>query len=327
MMEASAAARDVSVASLFRELGVQRAYFRTLPGNNGDQLIELGSRHFFAGHGVRLVRSPKAADAIVINGGGAMNDIWVFGLELLERLASEHADRPLIVLPSSFYLSKARSELAAALRGRSAPTWLFCREHYSLELLQGLDLPPEVRLSTDEDMAFHLRDSRFLQGFRERGSAQRILVVERADPESSTGVARTRPPAYPQLGRLVPRAWRPVAEELALVKRRRDAQRSAAVSELPTVFARETVARVREEHPELSGAPTYYLDIARRSHCSFRRYCGLIAEAAAVITTRLHVAALGAMLEKPTYCQPGWYHKIKGVYEYSMATMAWVQLI
>ena len=130
-----------------------------------------------------------------------------------------------------------------------------------------------------------------------------------------------------RLRKLTPAPLRALADAAVLRRRRRKAQRPEAVGQLPTDFARRSVQRVREEIPETAELPVYYLDIARLSFCSYDDYCNLIAAAAAVVATRLHVAILGGMLEKPTYCKPGWYHKMKGVYEHSLAGMDHVALI
>jgi exopolysaccharide biosynthesis predicted pyruvyltransferase EpsI len=68
-------------------------------------------------------------------------------------------------------------------------------------------------------------------------------------------------------------------------------------------------------------------DISQTSLCSFDTFCSLIAQSAAVISTRLHVAVLAALLGKPTYLVAGPGTKIRSVYEYSLAEMPNVRLV
>ena len=48
---------------------------------------------------------------------------------------------------------------------------------------------------------------------------------------------------------------------------------------------------------------------------------------ATVQTDRAHVAITAAMLRKPTRVYPGWYHKLRGIYEFSLAHMANVEFV
>ena len=115
------------VETLLEQFRDRPVFLRTLPGNNGDKLIEEGTRHCFASRGIRLVATPEQAGVIAINGGGAMNDIWSFGLNILRELCLAHAQTPLIVLPSSFYFSKPQPGFGSMFADRPAPVWLICR--------------------------------------------------------------------------------------------------------------------------------------------------------------------------------------------------------
>jgi exopolysaccharide biosynthesis predicted pyruvyltransferase EpsI len=326
-MTAATTSPDGSVDELLARCRGCRVFFQRLPGNNGDLLIEAGTRHAFRRHDITLVPSPELAEMIVINGGGAMNDIWMFGLEKLERLASDYPRTSLVVLPSSFRLRYHRPEMFEALSGRGTEVTLFCREQYSLEVLRGLDLPADTALGLDHDMAFQLRHSDFIRDLRDRRQSRHILIVERADAEGATGRPVGRSSNLQRLRRLAPPPVRALGDGLVLGVRRSRAQRARRVRRLPTEFARASAALVRRDRPDLAHLPTYYLDTAKLSHCSYRRYCELTAQAACIVTTRLHVGILGSMLDKPTYCKRGAYHKIKGVYEYSMAEEGDVHLI
>lgn len=61
--------------------------------------------------------------------------------------------------------------------------------------------------------------------------------------------------------------------------------------------------------------------------CTFPEFCSEIARSEVIVSTRLHVAILGAILGRRTYIVAGKYHKIPGIYEYSMAAMDHVSMV
>src|SRR5581483_5024391 len=78
-------------------------YFEAAGGNHGDTLIQMGSRLTLERYGIETTDDAHAAEAIVINGGGALGvEVWSAKLPGLYRFAQTFRDKPLVVLPSSF---------------------------------------------------------------------------------------------------------------------------------------------------------------------------------------------------------------------------------
>ncbi len=59
-------------------------------------------------------------------------------------------------------------------------------------------------------------------------------------------------------------------------------------------------------------------DISLAETCSFDGFLHHVARAAVIVTTRLHVAILGHLLNHETYLVEGSYHKFRGVFDFSM---------
>jgi len=97
--------------------------------------------------------------------------------------------------------------------------------------------------------------------------------------------------------------------------------------------ARQTTMRRRSEQilaerfPHDVGSPVVAMDISLRNLCSFQDFCDRIADAKVVFTTRLHVGIFASMLGRPTFLFEGPYHKIRGVYEHSLAGLPGAHLI
>ncbi|ENN85617.1 polysaccharide pyruvyl transferase [Rhizobium freirei PRF 81] len=124
------------------------------PGNAGDALIALGTRHYLQSinaEDVPVVPSWQALDVgtktIVFGGGGSL-------IPLYNSLASIRAwidaGRQVIVLPHTTF------GLETDLVGMSANLMIVCREEISYERLEKAGFPTE-RLGLDHDMAFHLK--------------------------------------------------------------------------------------------------------------------------------------------------------------------------
>jgi exopolysaccharide biosynthesis predicted pyruvyltransferase EpsI len=298
-------------------------FFEPLEGNNGDKLIKLGSHILLRSLGVMLTREPKHAEVIVFNGGFAMSDIWRHALEKLKYYSRRYPDIPLMVLPSSFYFDT--TDFTSLLEGRRTPVFLYARERASLKILEAIAFPCDASLGLDHDMAFYLRGTAYLQQLQSQKATEHILLVERGDLESLTGV-HARP--WGGVSRYLPRAVKRPLKQFVFNPLKRLAQACNGHTMTPTTtFARETLARVWAEYPQLEGLALYNADISEPYICSFQRFGQLIAKAAMVVTTRLHVAILAALLDKPTYLKSGVYHKIAGVYEHSLSGYPHVRLI
>jgi exopolysaccharide biosynthesis predicted pyruvyltransferase EpsI len=181
-------------------------------------------------------------------------------------------------------------------------------------------------------MAFHLQNSAYLRDLRTKTAQKHILVVERNDPESITGAYQPAPASAPDenLSTWKQRIPQPVRQAIyrhitTPLKHRVIAKRLGE-QDIYTAFTQECLNRLIQDDPTRADLPIFAADISDPALCNFRRFSQLIAEAAVVVATRLHVGILAAMLDKPTYIQSGFYHKIRGIYEYSLVDSKHVQL-
>lgn len=302
-----------SLSDELRALSGRRVYFHRFPGNLGDQLIALGAMAAMRRAGHRLVREPAGADAIIITGGGAMNNFWGVGLRALESMSREYPDTPLIVLPQTYLLDGV--DLRRHLAARRAPSVLFARERISHEALLAAPLPPGTRVGLDHDMAMHLVGTDWIERFRARSRTDHLLIVERTDLEATTP-AGGPPSIIDRFKRMVPRGVkRPIKRLLG----RGDEPR-------PTAYSDFALRLIHREHPDLAGLPVHREDISEPPG-SIRRFMDLITRAGAVYTNRLHVGMGAALLGKPTYMESGNYFKIRAVFEHSLSDFPNVRMV
>jgi exopolysaccharide biosynthesis predicted pyruvyltransferase EpsI len=297
---------DLSPGEFLATLRGRRVYFDALHGNHGDRLLTLAAQALLAGAGIEPVRRIRAADFIVVNGGGSMADGW-FGLARLARYCRSFPGVPLAVLPSSFHFT--RSNLAELCAGRQAPLWLWARERPSFDLLlrqRAQGWPLQVGLG--HDLAFALRHHPLIEDLARTAQPRHLLVVERDDWEGPTG--RRRPLSPPGLG-FIPEAIRSRARRALLTPLRRRQDRASA-------FCGAALAYAIQRHPESAGLPSVAADVSLAETCDFDAFLRQVAGAAVIVTTRLHVAILGQLLKIPSCLVEGRYHKYRGVFEYSM---------
>ena len=298
----------------------RHVFFEPLSGNNGDKLIEMGSRVALSRAGVALVRRPEQAALIVVNGGAGMTDVWG-AVHRLESYTKGFPGTPILVLPSTFYFTA--TDFSSIFTNRESGVTLYSRDLTSLKTLQALQFPCTARLGVDNDMAFTLKDSPYVQRLRRKASNKHILVVERGDAEAASDLRLTqfgpkwRFKKYIPVGIKRPIRW-------ALHTRRwaeHEGQRTA--------FARTTLDLARDRFPEFRRLPIFASDISLTGVFSFAHFSRLVADAAVVITTRLHVGILAAMLGKPTLLKAGAgkFPKIRSIYEYSLREYPNVSLL
>ena len=292
-------------------------FFDSMTGNNGDDLIRMGCEHAIAQAGLERVSTPEDAATIVITGGGGMVDFSATGLQTLRNHLERFPQTPLVVLPQSYLFE--HTDFGAFFEGRTAPVSLLARERISLDILEQIEFPPSVRFGIDHDMAFQLRDSELVKRWRSRTSDDHVLIVERADAESVTG-ATDKPMGYRPLNRFVPSGLKVKIKRMLRARRDRDqAERTA--------FAIEMRERSGELYPQSRSLPVVAGDISSPDRASFDGFCETIARSAVVCTNRLHVGVFAAMLGKPTLLRSGSYHKIRGIYAYSLADDGDVHLV
>lgn len=119
-------------------------------------------------------------DTIYIHGGGNFNEIWGDGIGCF-RAAASLFDCDIIVGPQSYLFED--TDPADIFRDVSNEVYLFCRERYSYEVLNGSvsDLD-HVDVALSPDTAFYLGKADLIAG---DGTEEYVLVAFRGDRESS----------------------------------------------------------------------------------------------------------------------------------------------
>lgn len=291
-------------------------FLEPLDGNHGDRLILLGTERVMRQMDFRRVDDPHKADLILVNGGGGLFvQPWCSDLHRFRAYAQGFIDTPMVVLPSSFYWGNAN--LAECFARRRAPATLFARGPGSLVRLQTAGLPGSVTLGLDHDMALHLADSPLIENARKIRSQGYLLLVERFDEEH---VGATAPPltSFQSVRKCIPPIVQPLARRVLDHMRFRRSELNGVVRELACA-----------QRPELRDLPVVYNDVSNVTRNSFDDFVRIIAQAEAVVSTRLHVGILAAMLQKLTFLKdgPGDYRKLWSVYTQSLATTPHVQLL
>ncbi len=268
-------------------------------------------------YGIKPVGGRGEASLIVLNGGALMTAFYKRGFEILRWYNRDYADTLLAFIPATFgFEPDSFSEL---FQGRRAPVYFYAREQPSLDLLRSVKFPCPAQFGIDHDMAFHLQGTRYIEGLISSQRNRHVLIVERADPEGTTGL-RTAAIGPSFFKRYLPKAIKTRIKHAVWERRARDQTKL-------TEFARTALRGALADNPGWESLPVFSADISAQEVCTFKRFSQLIADAAVVITTRMHVGILAAMLGKPVYINRGSHHKIRGVYEHSLKDLKHVQLI
>lgn len=328
------------VSQHLEELCGKNVFYKSLPGNRGDDLIVMGINELLRRHQIRVVDDPSKADHMLIKGGGALIDEYPKLLADIQVLLRKTSSLPTTILPTSYLL---RDQSLAELAGpRSALLRIYAREKYSFDLLNQLDFDGPAEIGLDHDTAFHLINSDFMRRLKRKTTLKHILIVERTDIEAlcrpivrfdggTAEVAGTEitgptvvnsPPAF-GLRRHLPRSVKALKAQFLRVIELPKIERDA----IKTPFAIQAIDRIHKDMPETRELPIRAFDVSQNRYSSFGQFATVIAQSAAVCSTRLHVGILSAMLDKPTYLVAGVYHKLRGIYEYSMSESKHVELL
>ena len=308
---------------VLRQFEGKRCFFLRYPGNNGDVLIRLGAEQLLRSAKLQTVHTMARADVIVMTGGFGVSDRWHVGLDALKAAAAYRAT-PIVVLPSSYEFRV--TDPAIVLKHREAPTFLYCRERHSVERLRAFEFGPQVHVGLDHDMAMQLAGSSFIEALQAKSSADYVLVVDRKDdenPDTARHQLTITPPILARMpfSRLL-RAAVPFEARLRL-RRMLLGRRHARVSQGPPGWA---VSALRDCFPEFEHRATRTADVSVQEFYSFEEFTTAIARSAAVVTSRLHVGILAALLGKPTVLRSDPLLNVSGVYEYSLSVFANVRL-
>ncbi len=303
----------------------RRFFFAPVSGNNGDRLIEMGSRALLARHGLTAVDRPGGADLIVINGGYAMSDLWPHGFDQCRRLSNRHPNVPLLVLPSSFWLDT--TDFPALFARRRAPLYLFCREPLSRNILRGLRFPCATGIGLDHDSALALAGSPWLAALgRSAGRAGHVLIVPRHDAERAAIAPVPRRRRLPRWIRDLLQPLSPLRDGARRLGRIAVRRRPSAGDPSRLPFVQQAIAHLRSTGSIGDHLPILVADISDPARASFAEFCDAVAGASVVYTERLHVGILAALLGKPTHLRAGNTHKIRGIYDHSLRGLPSVRM-
>ncbi len=312
---------DLKTLDVLSRYTGKSVYLYEVSGNNGDELILKGSDVLIEQAGCKRASSPEDADALLIN-GGFKSDFWPFANEKIVEFSEQFPSKPLIILPSSFLFET--TDFPSFFAGRTAPVTIMARERPSLKILQAMNFDCETEFGLDHDTAFALADSAYYAELRKRVPIRDLLIVERGDAERVSDMAEDGLLDSSLLKgiarRVLPRSGLNLAAKMVGKARRRSS------TDAQTVFAQ---AATLQAQSSLGRTPEKMLvaDVSRRSCCSFEEFCEEIADSEVVVSTRLHVAILAAVLGRRTFIVSGKYHKIPGIYEFSMSDMDHVSMV
>lgn len=313
--------RLVTTLDVLARFSGRPVYLHEVAGNNGDELILKGSEFLIHQAGCVLVDEPSQAEVLLIN-GGFKSDFWPFANETIRDFSQRFPDTPLVILPSSFLYET--TDFVGLFAGRRAAATIIARELPSLEILRSMRFESSIELGLDHDTAFALAESERFKTLAATTPDRDVLIVERADAESPTGLSES---GMLESGIILSVANavlpRSVAMAGARIIRKARGRRPRPASR----FVEKVPAMIEERHPDLNVESQLVADISRRSMCDFNGFCEEIARSSVVISTRLHVAILAANMGRETYIVAGKYHKIPGIYEYSMKDMEHVAMV
>lgn len=289
---------------------------RVIVGNHGDHLITLGADRVFNDLEIEGTDSAEHADFIAIEGGGGMLEQMTTVPRILQHHCRSFPDKPVVVLPQSYYFPT--TPLAPLLGPRQAPVQLFCRERYSYShVTQDHKVPPWCSIDLDHDLAFELSDVDMVRKLRPR-DVQHVLMVERTDKEHvRAGLAGNALMSHRLRTKHLPR-W---------LKQRLYPAVSALRARQQSPFRKRAEELIRQNHADLIHWRRKICDLSDLKSGTFEHFCHAIGDSAAIFTTRLHVGILGSLIGRPTYVFAGPYHKMRGIYEFSMAEMPHVTFV
>lgn len=295
-------------------------------GNNGDALmLRVFEKRL---QQLEIAQVPQAkADIIIVPPNGAMLDRYQFPSLLTNKIASMK-DLPLVIFPSSAYFRETNpSEIFSG--GRSEVLWIL-REPKSFDHLTGRwgeslsQCRVELVLDHDVVASEGSEISEYFPAVEDRGY---VLVAARLDTESRFS-SRTHVHAGRDRGllSLAKRAWL-AAPQTTMQTRVNRLLAQPALAANGRALERQVSAEAARFLREVWELPHVYLDVSSPRFCTYHEYREMIAKASAVISDRLHVGMPAGLLGKPTVISEGSYHKLRGVYEHSLAGIETMQFL
>ena len=264
--------------------------------NVGDQLIVLGTLEFFKKYGIkrrfsRNVRNSepvgklpvRADDVIVLHGGGNFGDIYPHFQRYREDVISHYKDRKIIIMPQTIHFNAPDGLARSAEKmNRHPDLTLFVRDSVSFDLAQ-----PHFgeRVTLMPDMAHQLWPTLAKRCTSRVASAVEPLILIRTDVEKATTPApiAARSQAFID--------WDDVLSPSFRITKR-----------LVSSFSRASVVR----RAPIDWDEVYFGAIERE----IVRIGRLFAKKTPWITSRLHGAILGLLLDKPVFAIDNSYGKL-----------------
>lgn len=299
-------------------------------GNNGDVLMHRVFEHYLVDRGLHRVR-PEAAEALLLPPNGALLESYRFPRILASRLAAL-PDLPLYMFPSSALFE---TEDPAHIFGpREAPTTWILREapsyHHLGERWEESLSRRNVRLALDHDIV--ASGHRWIRPSLDAERAEpRPIVAARTDAERATATTQApptstrRPTARRLAGAAVTAVRRATPDSPARTRIERRLRARRRNQDLTRTL--DTLARHLPGFDRSAWEGAFCADISRPDQATYAEYSTLLANAERVVTDRLHVGLPAAALGKKVFLLEGSYHKIRGVYERSLAKADNVTLI
>lgn len=294
-------------------------------GNNGDVLLDRVMRRVLRHAGVGVTDTPASADLLLVRPGGALLDRFLAPSLLTRRLA-RLPDLPLIVLPhSSWFEHSDPSEMFG--RRKASTVWVSRERESDRRLRSDWGQPlarAGVELALDHDMVITGRQflSEVMEGQSPERPSSDLLVARMGAEATAMASVEFRPASVNPLHRAKRLAVRSLPTPLQHTLRRRTTaarqkeQNAAVLRRLDTDVAENFSADVRDS-----------FDVSDLSLCTFGHYSRSILGARRVVTNRLHVGIPAALLGKQTWLVDSGYHKLRGVYEHSLAELDVITLI
>jgi len=287
----------------------KKIFLEPCSGNNGDLLILLGMKAVLKSKNVNLTDKADDADVIIINGGGMFIDAYSQGLDKISFYTEKYPQTELCIAPNSFGFKKV--DFSKYLTKRKAKLVIFYRERYSGAYIEKLIQEiSNVVAYLDHDLAFHLEGDLFINDILMQYPNPikgNVLVVDRKDIEhSNVGVISTYSRKL---------YFKFVPDFIKNIVRKNRANNSQRES----YFTKVAKNKILEIDPLYEFHNIETADISRIDVCDFESFIKKIAESEYVFTNRLHVGILAHLLNRNTYMAEGSYHKMTGIYEYSMS--------
>ncbi|MEL6158433.1 MAG: polysaccharide pyruvyl transferase family protein [Cyanobacteria bacterium J06623_5] len=298
--------------------------------NIGDRLIWLGTLFYLASIDARISYAASITDCsdeaiarhphypILLQGGGNLGDLWPQFQSFRERIISQYPHQPIVILPQSIHFEDSHNLRRAARVFNSHPNLtLFVRDTKSDQIARHHF--HQCRVFKAPDMALQMA---LLPGLEHRPIGSSILFLGRQDKENNAAFSPENlgleslcdrllvedwvsfswmnklPPNWPYvpgLVRLIREGWqRGLSHPVAWVQRQ----------------------QWMHLHPGATILGERYRSAIYKSSWSMM-HSGLhqLAQHRLVVTNRLHVHILCALMDIPHVVLPGSYHKISSFYE------------